>query len=214
MKTSLSIIFLAFLTSIGHSQVCSVGDLSPSSGSNSGGGVDVYQSFFAGCDGQISSIEVNISSATFSTFDLVVYQGGPTNQGSFSDCSHMPTTELYRQTFTPVIGSHEYIFTSTGPNVSMGQVYSFAIDFPSGGLIGFPLNTNDVGGLNYGGIDQTGACICFCLFSSQDFAFNVQINERPQNIPTMSQWGVFILFLLMVTFGTLGIRHKMLYKRA
>ena len=204
--------FCAFSNS--YAQSCAP-SISASSGSSWSSSVDAWQSFTADCDGILTSLSVNFTSAPAS-FNLIIYEGGPSNGGPFPDCSHLPTNIIYQESFTGLNGFNDYVFSAGGPSLRMNQIYSFRID-KSGGFMSGPLSSVPYsGGNRYGSISDAGVCSCSCNFGDTDMHFSYSINDS-KRVPTLSQWGLIILALSLSIFGVAVVKQNSIvvaYKRS
>lgn len=148
------------------------------------------QSFTACQTGQITSIEVDFFQLpTGGTVDLQIQAGLGT------------ITPNYTQLITPVLGTNTITLT-TPFSVQNGQTYSFSFVGPGHALQG-TLSDAYPGGVRF--IENSGSVI---PIPSQELVFEVTIAPPPTTVPTLSQWGLILLALGMVSIGTVVMWRK------
>jgi hypothetical protein len=171
-----------------------------------------FQSFVAECDGELASISIGMQLAP-TTFTLRVFEGGITEYGIFTDCSHLPSVQIYEEEFSGVDGYTEYVFTNVLPMLTMGQVYSFQIDDVP--FIWTYYSGQYEQGILYGGFDEMDNCFCTidqpCDFIiDHDLLFSVNVN-RSAPVPTLGQWSMIVLLSLFLILGVVFIKSSVIY---
>ncbi len=153
---------------------------------------------FTACeDAEIISLSVTanqVSPSGSGTYDLYI-DVEPGNGMSIPT-----TTPVATLNFISNPGSLEVItFTLATPfPISNGTVYRFFIDFPANNFL--RLQT----GNDYAGGDFVADNSTHVVGTDLDFQINTQApSASPAGIPTLSEWGLIILALLLMTLGTL-----------
>ncbi len=151
------------------------------------------QSFIACATGTITSISlpVNTGTATASGHELRIAAGTTTSAltspvlATFNTAGGAETITIPLPTPFPVIGGQTYTLEYQSAATNIVVVGCNACDYPDGN--------------RYFAIPG-GAFVSQPAF---DMIFSVTIATAPSSIPTLSEWGLIILALLLMTFGTL-----------
>ncbi len=201
MKNNLLRFFLffsfLFASQLLNAQQCTVHNIVLGSGATeNGGGPQLGQTFLACGNGEIVSISVGFQSASVGDFDLLLeVEPGSGNYisnivASINIGSPLPTDQI--MTFN---------LANPFPVLDDGTIYRYAIQANPTGVSNVRIKSDHPNNTYAGGqaVGSSGS------YASYDFNFQVQIEPSSSggDVPTLSEWGLIILALLLMTLGTL-----------
>ena len=156
------------------------------------------QTFTANTTGNVTSISVGVGSKTVAG----------THEFRISGSTNPPTSEIggvAYQTFTTSGGAETVTINLSLPfPVIASTIYAFDITF---GDTYHPLSTNLSQGSDYDGGQYYQLFGSFSTFSTFNTDNNFEVCISPASsgaadVPTLSEWGLLILALLLMTLGT------------
>ena len=187
-------IFLTFSPSFIHAQ-CTVHDadlVGIASGGNKTINLQSGQTFLACADGEVTSISVSVfGGSRAGTYELYIDE----DPGAGVLLTATPAASTVQSTNITTSATLTFDLDTPYPVSDDGTLYRFSITNTSNSYRLARENDNYADGTL---IDESGN-----QDAAYDLDFEVSIQASPTPIPTLSEWSLIILALLLMTLGTL-----------